>query len=126
MERIAFKMKIKADRVEDYKEAHKLKLKNKVFMSPYKATCMGTPGVADTQAFMFREYKNEGVYLLGEKHRPKSPGYYHCFGLPIRVVAVLLKEAKHLYCINNGIANLAWAVGQRNIYEYLPEATRWK
>lgn len=110
---------------EDYKEAHKLNLKGKVFIAPYKVTCLAYPEVPKGQTYLLLRFAHKGCYLLGGRGRKRQTGFYSCYGLPIRVVGVLLKEAKALYCLNNGITNLAWAVGQKNIYEWLGPITEW-
>jgi len=112
-------------RDSDYTEANKLNLKGKVFVAPFKLTCSRYPQVFEGMQFLQRTLANKGYYLLGASGDPAWSGFTPLLGLPIRTVGVLLKEARALYCINNCIANLAWAVGLKNIHEWVTPVTEW-
>lgn len=110
---------------QDCAWAELLSLKTQTFVAPFKATCQSYAEVKEGQEWMKKNLANQGYYLLGLFDDPHWPGFKPVFGLPIRIVGALLQKAKALYCLNNGIANLAWAVGQKNIYEWLGPVTEW-
>lgn len=95
-----------------------------IFVSPFVASWLWEPELIAGQRYLCKELAYHGAYLIGSAEDPKWPGFNHLMGVPIRTVGALLRNCKGLYCIANGIANLAWAVGQTTIYEWITPMRR--